>query len=162
MHIRRDDLASPEVQALLAEHLRDMRSISPPESVHALDLPGLQRAGVCFWTAWSGDDLMGCGALQEIAPDHGEIKSMRTVVAHRGQGVAQAVLGHILAEAGRRGYTRVSLETGSQAAFEPARRLYGKFGFRPCPPFAGYREDPNSVFMTRRLAPPGGASQPID
>ena len=154
MDIRRDDLSSPEVQALLAEHLQSMHRLSPPGSVHALDLDGLRQPDVSFWTAWSGAGLLGCGALKELDPFHGEIKSMRTARAHLRQGVAQAMLTHLLAEAARQGYRRLSLETGAQAGFEPARRLYARFGFEPCPPFDGYREDPNSVFLTRLL--PGG------
>jgi len=149
MDIRLDDLTGPEIHALLEEHLRDMRRISPPESVHALDLSGLRRPEVTFWTAWADGELLGCGALKEIDPGHGEIKSMRTAAAHRRAGVARAMLQHLLRVAEGRGYRRVSLETGSQDAFEPARRLYASFGFRPCPPFDGYAEDPNSVFMTR-------------
>jgi len=149
MQIKRDDLASPQVRELLEEHLRDMHRLTPAESVHALDLAGLQSPEITFWTAWSGEELLGCGALKEIDPGHGEVKSMRTALAHRRQGVAEAMLRHLLAVAESRGYLRVSLETGSQGAFEPARRLYAKFGFSPCPPFAGYRLDPNSVFMTK-------------
>lgn len=152
MRITRDDLSGPEVQALLAEHLQNMHSISPRESVHALDLDGLRRPDITFWTVWAEDELLGCGALRELTPGHGEVKSMRTALAHRGRGVARAMLVHILAEAQARGYGRVSLETGSQAAFEPARRLYASHGFVPCPPFGDYRLDPNSVFMTRELS----------
>jgi putative acetyltransferase len=146
-----DDLAGPEICALLEEHLENMRSISPPESVHALDLETLQRPEITFWTGWFGDDLAGCGALKTLDPTHGEIKSMRTASRHRNRGVARAVLGHILSNARRRGLARVSLETGSQPAFEPARRLYASFGFTFCGPFGEYREDPNSVFMTLAL-----------
>lgn len=152
MEIRLDDLTGPEVHALLAEHLRDMHRISPPESVHALDFDGLRRPEMTFWSVWDGRALLGCGALKEIDPRHGEIKSMRTAGAHRRRGVAKAMLTHIMTEAARRGYERLSLETGSQAAFEPARALYASFGFTRCGPFDGYREDPNSVFMTQRLA----------
>ena len=151
MDIRLDDLSSPEVQALLAEHLRNMRSLTPPGSVHALDLTALRQPGVTFWFAWSGPVLVGCGALKELSPLHGEVKSMRTASDHRRTGVAQAMLRHILGVAAARGYRRLSLETGSQPAFEPARRLYERFGFQYCPPFDGYTEDPNSVFMTRAL-----------
>ena len=151
MDIRRDDLSGPEIRALLEEHLRSMYSISPPESVHALDLDGLRKPEITFWTVWSGIALLGCGALKEIDAHHGEIKSMRTAGAHRRKGVARAVLIHIISEARNRGYTRLSLETGSQAAFEPARRLYESFGFRNGAPFDGYVEDPNSVFLTRAL-----------
>jgi putative acetyltransferase len=151
MHIRPDDLSTPSVRALLEEHLANMRQLSPPESVHALPIEALRQPDVTFWTAWSGAELLGCGALKELDGAHGEIKSMRTARAHRREGVARAMLAHIVAEARRRGYARLSLETGSDAPFEPAQRLYAGFGFIPCAPFAGYEEDPNSVFMTLAL-----------
>lgn len=151
MLIRPDDLTGPEIHALLEEHLQNMRAISPPESVHALDLPGLRRPGITFWTAWDGAQLLGCGALKQLDAAHGEIKSMRTAQAARRRGVGRAMLAHIVAEAQRRNYARLSLETGSQPAFEPARTLYRSFGFAECAPFADYRPDPNSVFMTRAL-----------
>ncbi|MCC6350740.1 MAG: GNAT family N-acetyltransferase [Candidatus Eisenbacteria bacterium] len=151
MEIRLDDLRGPEIRALLEEHLANMRRISPPESVHALDLDGLRQPGIAFWTVWESGALLGCGALKELDARHGEIKSMRTAGSARRRGVARALLAHILAEANRRGYARLSLETGSQPEFEPARRLYESFGFARCGPFAGYTDDPNSVFMTRAL-----------
>ncbi|MEP6997976.1 MAG: GNAT family N-acetyltransferase [Betaproteobacteria bacterium] len=151
MQIRLDDLAGAEIRALLAEHLHDMHQLSPPESVHALDLTALLHPQITFWTAWSNGELLGCGALKELAPAHGEVKSMRTSSAHRRKGVARAMLQHIIAEAHRRSYTRLSLETGSMQAFEPARRLYEGFGFTYCSPFADYTEDLNSVFFTRTL-----------
>ena len=151
MQIRVDDLAGAEIRALLAEHLHQMHQISPPESVHALDLDALLRPEITFWTAWSGGELLGCGALKELSRVHGEIKSMRTVSAHRREGVARAMLQYIVAEARSRSYARLSLETGSMQAFEPARRLYESFGFAYCSPFADYAEDPNSVFLTRSL-----------
>ena len=151
MQIRLDDLSGPEIRALLDEHLRDMALLSPPESVHALDLDGLRAPEVTFWTAWSNGDLMGCGALKELDPRHGEIKSMRTSVAHRRRGVARAILRHIIQEAEKRSYSRLSLETGSMDGFQPAQQLYQSFGFAYCPPFADYENDPNSVFMTRPL-----------
>jgi len=152
IEIRVDDLSGSEIRALLAEHLDNMHQLSPPESVHALDLSGLLKPEITFWTIWSNGELLGCGALKELTPAHGEIKSMRTSSAHRRQGVARAMLEHIMAEARRRSYARLSLETGSMPAFEPARRLYESFGFTYCPPFAEYTEDPNSVFLTRTLA----------
>jgi putative acetyltransferase len=151
MEIRLDDLDGPEIRALLEEHLRNMHEISPPESVHALDLDGLRHASVTFWTVWSGPALLGCGALKELDRTHGEVKSMRTAGGHRRQGVARAMLQHIVAEGRARSYRRLSLETGSQPEFLPARRLYESFGFTYCPPFEGYVDDPNSVFMTRVL-----------
>jgi putative acetyltransferase len=151
MNIKVDDLTGPEIQQLLREHLADMRRTSPPESVHALDLDGLRKPEITFWTAWNGSELLGCGALKELSAQHGEIKSMRTVSAHRHEGVASSLLSRILEEASRRNYKRVSLETGSMGFFAPARSLYAKFGFKKCGPFADYVEDSNSVYMTREL-----------
>lgn len=151
MQIRVDDLQGPEIRDLLEEHLRDMHEISPPESVHALDLSALRQPEITFWTAWSGRELLGCGALKELDARHGEIKSMRTPAARRRLGVGRAMLTHIVNEARARGYARLSLETGSMDAFAPARTLYRSFGFAHCGPFADYAEDPNSVFMTRSL-----------
>ncbi len=151
MQIRLDDLSGPEIRELLDEHLRDMALLSPPDSVHALDLEALRRPDITFWTAWSNGDLLGCGALQELDPRHGEIKSMRTAVAHRRRGVARALLRHIVLEAQKRGYRRLSLETGAVDGFQPAQQLYLSFGFDYCGPFGGYKPDPNSVFMTRAL-----------
>jgi len=151
MEIRLDDLAGPEIRGLLAEHLHNMHQLSPPESVHALDVTALLKPDITFWTVWLNGELLGCGALKELSPAHGEIKSMRTVTAHRRKGVGRAMLEHIIAEARRRSYARLSLETGSMTAFEPARRLYESFGFEYCGPFADYTEDPNSVFLTRTL-----------
>lgn len=149
--IRRDDLSGPEIRALLEEHLRSMYELSPPESVHAFDVGKLQQPDVTFWSVWAGVELVGCGALRELDPKHGEVKSMRTVTTYRRKGVARAVVAHVIEEARRRSYDRLSLETGSMQAFEPAQRLYESFGFVRCPPFGDYREDPNSVFMTREL-----------
>ncbi len=152
MKIVLDDLRGPQIRALLEEHLAHMHSQSPPESVHALDLDRLRQPDISFWSVWSdGDELMGCGALKALDANHGEIKSMRTREAFRGQGVARAVLTHILDTARQRGYERLSLETGAQPGFEPAVRLYEGFGFTRCGPFEGYVEDPLSIFMTRRL-----------
>ena len=153
MQIRVDDLAGPEIRALLAEHLENMHRLSPPVSVHALDLGSLLKPEITFWTVWSQGELLGCGALKELTPAHGEVKSMRTVTAHRRKGVARAMLQHIIVEARKRSYARLSLETGSMPAFEPARALYERFGFTYCSPFADYIEDPNSAFLTRSLEP---------
>ncbi len=151
MHIRLDDLSAPEVRGLLQEHLSDMAQLSPPESVHALDIDALRQPEITFWTVWSGHALLGCGALKALSPGHGEIKSMRTHVAHRRKGVARAMLSHIMDEARRRSYVRLNLETGSMQAFAAAQKLYESFGFTCCAPFADYIEDPHSVFMTRAL-----------
>ncbi|RJS47966.1 GNAT family N-acetyltransferase [Nocardioides cavernaquae] len=128
-----------------------MHATSPPESVHPLDLDGLRDAAVTFYAAWLDDVLMGCGALKELGDGHAEIKSMRTSSHARGRGVGGELLLFLLAEAGRRGIRRVSLETGVEPYFAPARRMYARHGFTECPPFGSYRVDPNSVFMTRTL-----------
>ena len=151
MQIRIDDLTGSAIAELLREHLENMAENSPPESRHALNLEQLRRPEITFWTAWSGDDLLGCGALKELDRQHGEIKSMRTALQHRRKGVAATLLAHILEEAKKRKYKRVSLETGSMEAFAPAHRLYARFGFRECGPFADYSEDPNSLFMMKEL-----------
>jgi putative acetyltransferase len=149
--VKIDDLRGPEIAALLSEHLRCMNEVSPPESVHALNLDGLRRPDITFWSVWNGSELAGCGALKALDATHGEVKSMRTAKAWLRQGVACALLGHIIADAKRRGYRKLSLETGSMQYFEPARTLYRKHGFQECPPFADYNLDPNSVFMTMNL-----------
>jgi len=144
-----DDLKSPEVLALLAEHLKAMHSHSPPESAHALDADALTKAGITFWSMWEGKELLACGALKKLTAGHGEIKSMRTVTRHLRKGLSAKVLEHIISEAKKMGITRLSLETGSMDAFIPARKLYENFEFEYCQPFATYLEDSNSVFMTR-------------
>ena len=151
MKIQRDDLSSVAIIALLREHLRCMATVSPPESCHALDFEGLKKPDVTFWSIWSGAELAGCGALKELDGGHAEIKSMRTAAAFLRKGVGSTMLAHLIEEARRRHYGRVSLETGSMEYFEPARRLYANFGFVRCGPFSSYVEDPNSVFMTRVL-----------
>lgn len=151
MRIVVDDLRGPEIAQLLAEHLRCMYEVSPPESVHALDIDRLRQPHITFWSVWDGPELAGCGAVKELNPQHGEIKSMRTASAYLNRGVASLLMQHILAQAQQRGYSRLSLETGSQSYFEPARRLYRKFGFTECGPFEGYVEDIHSVFMTRAV-----------
>ena len=151
MQIEVDDLTRPEVRALLGEHLSNMHELSPPESVHALDISGLRSADMTFWTVWEGDVLLGCGALKELNPTHGEVKSMRTPMQMRRRGAGRAMLAHIINEARARHYSRLSLETGSMDAFKPAQKLYESFGFEFCAPFGPYHPDPNSAFMTLGL-----------
>jgi putative acetyltransferase len=151
LDIKIDDLTGSEVAALIGEHLHNMRLLSPPESTHALNLDGLKKPEITFWSAWERDELVGCGALKELDGQHGEIKSMRTSSSHLRKGVARRLLAYIIEEAKRRGYQRLSLETGSMEAFQPAQRLYASFGFQYCKPFSDYIEDPNSVFMTKEL-----------
>ncbi len=148
MNIRIDDLRGSEIIVLLNEHLNEMAQVSPPKSCHALDLEGLRKPDITFWTIWDGSALAGCGALKKLDGNHGEIKSMRTARAYLRRGVASTMLRHIIAEANRRGCRRLSLETGSMVFFEPAIKLYSSFGFEYCLPFGIYADDPNSVFMT--------------
>lgn len=151
MEIRLDDLRGAEIARLLQEHLQSMALHSPPESVHALDLENLRKSDITFWCAWEGDELMGCGALKELEPFHGEIKSMRTAKRHLRKGVAVKILTYITEEAERRQYRRLSLETGTAQAFAPAHGLYTRLGFQPCAPFGSYIQDRHSVFMTKTL-----------
>jgi putative acetyltransferase len=152
MHIELDDLTRPQVHALLQEHLDNMYELSPPEQVFALDLGKLRAPDISFWTVWEGGTLIGGGALRELSPTTGEVKSMRTPKALRGKGAGRAVLERIIETARQRGYDRLSLETGTHAAFTPAHKLYQSFGFEFCGPFGSYKEDPSSVFMTLKLA----------
>jgi putative acetyltransferase len=151
MDIRIDDLQGNEIIALLREHKADLAQHSPPESCHALDLDDLRTPAVTFWSVWHEGELMGCGALKQLDSAHAEVKSMRTASAQVRKGVATRLMRHILQEARRRQYRRLSLETGSMEVFEPARALYERFGFEQCGPFADYVEDPYSMFMTIEL-----------
>ena len=151
LQVELDDLSRPQVHDLLHEHLSNMYELSPPESVHALDLSKLRSPDITFWTAWDGPTLLGCGALKELDPAHGEVKSMRTPKVHRRRGAGRAILVRIIEEARSRGYARLSLETGAHENFLPAQRLYESFGFSYCGPFGSYEPDPHSVFMTLAL-----------
>jgi|TARA_R100000005_G_scaffold95784_1_gene78767 putative acetyltransferase len=153
LRVVQDELTSDAIIGLLRAHLALMRSLSPPESVHALDLDGLRAAEITFWRAETATgELLGCGALKALDAETGEIKSMHTAAAHRGKGVAAALLAMILVTARERGYTRLYLETGSQPGFAPARAFYAAHGFSECPPFGDYTNDPASFFMTRTLS----------
>lgn len=154
MRIVVDDLKGPEIAALLEAHVAELRSISPPESKHALDLDGLRQSGTTMWSVWEGDEIVGCAALKDLGERHAELKSMRVAKEHQGKGIASALLQHVLAEARTMGFTRISLETGSMDFFAPAHRLYARHGFIECGPFGSYKDDPNSVFMTREVNGP--------
>jgi putative acetyltransferase len=152
MDIRIDDLQGSAIKALLQVHLDAMYEHSPPESVHALDLDALRHPSITFWTAWEGDELLGCGALKQHSASFGELKSMRTASAHVRKGVARAILRHIESTARAKGIQRLSLETGPHAPFAAAQKLYASEGFVECGPFANYQLDPYSLFMTKVLA----------
>lgn len=151
LQIRQDDLTGRKVAKLLEEHLENVKKITPPESIHALDLKALRSPNITFWTAWEDNELLGCGALKELEARSGEVKSMRTAKAHRRQGVASKILEHIIKVARERGYNDLNLETGSFPEFAPARALYRLYGFEYRSLFAEYIDDPNSVFMTKKL-----------
>lgn len=151
MHIIEDDLSGGDIRALLQSHFAGMLANSPKDSCHFLDFDGLRGPDVTFWSIWDGEALAGCGALRELDRTHGEIKSMRTHGDHMRKGAGTAMLRHIIATARARGYTRLSLETGSGDAFVAATALYHSHGFTTCPPFGDYREDPFSRFMTLPL-----------
>lgn len=151
MEIRRDRPTSLQVVPLLQRHLDLMHASSPPESVHALDPAALDTPDVAFFTLREAEAVLGMGAIKRIDAAHAEIKSMHVVAEARGRGLARVLLDHLLAEAGRLGYGRLSLETGVEPVFAPARALYARAGFGYCGPFEGYELDPNSVFMTRMI-----------
>ena len=151
MQIKKDPLKSPEIIELLQEHLNNMLDITPAGSVHALDLDKLRAPEISFWSAWQNNELLGCGALKELDKETGEIKSMRTKEQHRGKGIASNMLEHIIAEAKKRNYTHLNLETGAFPEFAKARALYEKYGFTYRDAFGDYTNDPNSVYMTKKL-----------
>lgn len=151
MDIQIDDLSGIKIAKLLEEHMMDMVRDTPLESIHALDIEGLRQTDITFWSAWEGEDLLGCGALKKLDKHHAELKSMRTATAHLRKGVASKVLQYLIDQARQRGYQHLSLETGAGETFQPARNLYIGFGFNYCEPFADYIEDSNSVFMMKEL-----------
>lgn len=151
IEIHEDDLTGPAIARFLQAHLDHMHAITPPASVHAFDRARLRAPGITFWSAWAEGELLGCGALKELDPRSGEVKSMRTAPEHRGKGIGSKILEHLIAVALTRNYQRLLLETGAMPEFQPARALYRRYGFEPRGPFGDYREDPNSVFMEKRL-----------
>ena len=151
MVIAEDDPDAPDVRDLLSRHLQFAHEHSPPEDVHALDSDGLRQDDVTFFSARVDGTVVGVGALRQLDPSHAELKSMHTRESTRGRGVGRAMLEHLIRVASDRGCERVSLETGTMAAFAPARALYASVGFTPCPPFAAYRTTPNSMCMTLLL-----------
>ena len=146
-----DDPRRPEIQALLERHLEFARAQTPPEHSFALDEAGLLDPAVSLFSVRADGSVLGIGAIKRLGPHHAEIKSMHTAEAARGRGIGRAMLAHLLNVARARGFRRVSLETGTMAAFAPARALYEGAGFVPCGPFGDYRADPFSIFMTRAL-----------
>ena len=152
MEIRHDDPTAPHVADLLAHHLRELQNVMA-DYAFALDATGLSAANVTFWTAWQDDTLVGFGAMKELSAAHGEVKSMRAAPAARGTGVGRAMVEHIVTEARRRGYARLSLETGTAALHAPAIALYRSAGFKSCDAFADYQPSPYNQFFTLVLTP---------
>ena len=149
--VRADDPRAADVRALLGRHLAFAAATTAPEDIYALDVEALVDPAVTFVSYRDGGSLLGVGALKELDPAHGELKSMHTAEAARGRGVGAAIVAHLVALARERGYTRVSLETGAGPAFAPARRLYARAGFTPCGAFGDYADSPNSAYMTLAL-----------
>lgn len=149
--IREDDLSGPEISALLEFHIAEAIRHSPPSSVHAMSIDRLRERDVTFWSLWEGQALAGCGALQALGSDHGELKSMRTAPSFLRRGVGEAILRHLIGEGQRRDYHRLSLETGTLEPYKAAHALYRKYGFENCPPFADYADDGCSIYMSRTL-----------
>ena len=141
----------PEVNELLTKHFIELRAASPEGSAHVLDIPGLKDPTIKFWSLWENEKLMGCGALKFLDQNHGEFKSIRIHENFRGKGNGIKIINHLIDEAKRLNISRISIETGSGKFFEPARKLFDKCGFKPCPPFAHYKEDNNSLYLTKLL-----------
>ena len=144
--------AADDVRRLVERHLQFGRSQTPAEDAHALEVDGLLDPAITLFGMRCGGELLAVGALKRLDDHHAELKTMHTVERARGRGIGRAMLDHLLAVARERGFTRVSLETGSMDAFAPARALYASAGFSPCPPFADYRTSPNNTYMTRTLS----------
>jgi len=151
LRVRPARTSEPDVAALIATHFDLMRASSPEDSCHVMEADALEREGAWVFAAEDQGSVVGIGALKEIAPGHGEIKSMHTAQTARGKGVARQVLLTLIDAAKEHNLARLSLETGSADMFAPARQLYAAEGFSICPPFADYTEDPLSTFMTREV-----------
>ncbi|MDA9731179.1 GNAT family N-acetyltransferase [Candidatus Pelagibacter sp.] len=141
----------PEVNELLSKHFIELRKASPEGSAHVLDIPGLKVSSIKFWSLWEDDKLMGCGALKFLNKGHGEFKSIRVHDVYRGKGNGIKVIKHLIEEAKKLNITRISIETGAGKFFEPARKLFQKCNFKPCEPFAHYKKDINSLYLTKLI-----------
>ena len=141
----------PEVNNLLTKHFIELRSVSPEGSAHVLDIPGLKTPSIKFWSLWDNNQLIGCGALKFLDETHGEFKSIRVADKHRKKGMGEKIISHLITEAKKIGIKRLSIETGAGEFFSPARKLFKKFGFKACKPFAHYKEDPNSCYYNLKI-----------
>ena len=145
------NFSNSKVDELLKKHFIELRSVSPADSCHVLDIDGLKVSSIKFWSLWDNDKLIGCGALKFLEEGHGELKSIRVAESFRNKGYGIKVIQHLILEAKKLNIKKISLETGAGKFFLPARRLFSKFGFKPCPPFAHYKEDTNSCYYTLDL-----------
>ena len=141
----------PEVNDLLTKHFIELRSVSPEGSAHVLDIPGLKVPSINFWSLWDENDLVGCGALKFLSETHGEFKSIRVADEFKKKGIGERIINHLIEEAKKLKISKLSIETGAGDFFLPARNLFSKFGFKSCPPFAHYKDDPNSCYYTLNL-----------
>ncbi|MEM7207865.1 MAG: GNAT family N-acetyltransferase [Pseudomonadota bacterium] len=151
VEIQKDDLSDGDIARLLNDHLQEMHQYSPPQSIHAIEPEKLKDSSITFWSARLDEKIAGCGALKELCSTSGEIKSMKTDKRYLRKGIGEKILREILAEAKRRAYLHVSLETGTHDAFAPAIAMYKKYGFVKCGPFGNYELDPYSQFFTKEL-----------
>ena len=140
-----------EVNNLLKTHFIELRSVSPAGSTHVLNIDGLKDPSIKFWSLWENNKLIGCGALKFLEKNHGEFKSIRVADEFKKKGIGKRIINHLIEEAKKLKITKLSIETGAGEFFLPARKLFSKFGFKPCPPFAHYKNDPNSCYYTLKL-----------
>ena len=140
-----------EVNDLLKKHFIELRSVSPAGSTHVLDIDGLKDPSIKFWSLWENNELIGCGALKFLEKNHGEFKSIRVANQFRKKGIGERIINHLIEEAKKLNISKLSIETGAGEFFLPARNLFSKFGFKTCPPFAHYKDDPNSCYYTLNL-----------
>lgn len=141
----------PQVNDLLRKHFIELRSVSPEGSTHVLDIQGLKVPSIKFWSLWDADELVGCGALKFLDKQHGEFKSIRVADKYRGKGMGEKIISHLINQAREIGIKKLSIETGAGNFFKPARKLFQKFGFRSCKPFAHYKTDPNSCYFNLEI-----------
>ena len=146
-----DNFDDPQVNELLTKHFIELRSVSPTGSTHVLDIQGLKDQSIKFWSLWENDELIGCGALKFLDENHGEFKSIRVADKFRKKGTGEKIFDHLIKKAKEIGIKKISIETGSGKYFEPARKLFKKFNFQLCKPFAHYKDDPNSCFYTKDI-----------
>ena len=146
-----NNFAEAQVNELLTKHFIELRSVSPKGSTHVLNIPGLKDPSIRFWSLWDGEDLIGCGALKLLDKEHGEFKSIRVADKYRKSGMGEKIISHLIDQAQQIGIKKISTETGAGEFFDPARKLFKKFGFKNCKPFAHYKKDPNSCYYTLNI-----------